>query len=81
MAVIQNIKDVWSSIYYIGVVKKNKHHSISDVVRINKIEWVTARNCLEFLVWAGLAIEKKEVVNGRYCRLFKGVKRRDVNGK
>ncbi len=77
MAVIVNIKRVWESIYWIGVSKKEVYHSISDVARINEIQWGTARDCLDFLVWAGLAVEKKEIVDSKYCRLFKGLKRRE----
>lgn len=75
MSVYQNIKDVWTAIYFVGVSKKDVRHSISDVARICEMEWSTARNCLEFLLWANLADEKKVIDGGKYKRMFKGRKR------
>jgi len=50
---------------------------ISEVAKKENINWVTSRNALEFLVKLGLADEKKEIIDGRYQRTFKGIRRGD----
>jgi len=73
VSVYDNLWEVYQSVKWIGCSVSDTRFSISDVSRINKLNWATARNCLECLKKLGLVDEQQEVVNGNYRRTFKGI--------